>query len=216
MPEITTGGSVQCCAFRLTQLEQDGVPIGPWYCSDAMTKFEAVPVTTKGVDMEVVNACGAPEIIYHDMDRFKRYDVTWDLIYLDPELEAMLEGGELYNSGGLDIGSSGPVVAAYAGYYPGFSLELWSKRVVNGDLDPIYPYWRWNIPRVRLWQGSAITWDNNPMARSYMGYTAPNSNWEDGPFDDWPFASDTQLFRAATKTLPAGLNVNGTQFYAHS
>ena len=213
MAEIACGGSVQVCMMRIVALELDGVPIGPYYVTDAITKWEATPVFTKGVDMEIVNGCGAPALIYKDMDRFKRYDVSLELIYTDPELESMLEGTELYTTGGVDVGSGSPAVAAYAGYYPGFSVELWSKRIVNGDLDSQYPYWRWCYPRVRL-QMDKTTLENNPSPRMYTGYTSQNPNWEDGPFDDWPFASDTQGFRAATKTLPTPSC--GTQTYIHT
>jgi hypothetical protein len=156
---------------------------------------------TKGVDMEIVNACGAPQIIYKDMDRFKRYDLTLDLVYLDPELEQMLIAGELYTSGGFTIGTSGPLVAAYAGLYTGVSVELWSKHIVNGDLDATWPYVRWVLPRTR-WEMGNTTLDGTAMPRSYTGYTSPNPNWYNGPANDWPYASDTQLMYAYTKTLP--------------
>lgn len=216
MSQPACGGSVQCCAIRIAVLQQDGVPLpGPsnLYVTDAITKFEAVPVFTKGVDMEIVNACGAPQIIYKDMDRFKRYDVTLDLIYTDPELEQMLLGTEIFDQNGLNIGSASPATAAYAGYYFGVSLELWSKRIVNGDLDPVYPYIRWILPRVRL-QPSNVTLDNNALPRSYTGYTSANSQWFNGPLNDWNFSSDTQLFYSFTKTLPS--SQCGAQPLVHS
>lgn len=202
--EPACGGSVQCCAIRVAVLEQDGVPLpgaGNLYVADAFTKLVATPVFTKGPDIELVNACNFPSIVYKDMDRFKRFDLSLELIYTDPELEFMLLGGETFQNGGQNIGTSSPSVGAYAGYYPGVSVELWSKRIVNGDLDITYPYIRWILPRAKF-QQDAVTWDNNPMSRMYTGFTSANSNWFNGPANDWPFPSDRQLAYAYAKTLP--------------
>lgn len=204
MAEPACGGSVQVCAMRVAVLEADGVPLPGalnLYNTDGIAKFEAVPVMTKGADMEVTNGCGAPAIIYKDMDRFKRYDLTLDLIYLDAELEQMLIGGELYNLAGLNIGTSGPAVAAYAGSYNGVSMELWSKHIVNGDQDGVYPWVQWVVPRTR-WMKANVTLDNNPMPMNYTGYSSANPNYYNGPLNDWPYASDTQLMWRLTKTIP--------------
>ena len=204
MAEPSCGGSVQACAMRVALLDMSGVPMpGPQnlYVINAISKLEATPVYTKGVDMEVVNACGAPSLIYKDMDRFKRYDLTLSLIYLDPELENMLLGTEMFNVGGLDVGGSSPQVASYGGYYPGVSIELWSKHIVNGDIDPVYPYIQWVLPRTR-WVIDKITFENNPMQRMFMGYSSSNPNYYNGPANDWALPSDTQLFWKFTTTLP--------------
>jgi hypothetical protein len=216
MAELNCGGSVQCCAIRVATLEQDGVPLpgsANLYVTDAFSQFKATPVTTKGVDMEVVNACGAPAIVYKDQDRFKRYDITLDLIFLDPELENLLVGGELFTSGGFSIGNSVVATADYAGAINGVSLELWSKHIVNGDIDATWPYVRWVFPRVRLMPAD-VTLDNNAMPFSYTGYTSANPNWFNGPANDWPYSSDRQKMYALTKTLPTV--ACGAQALVHS
>jgi hypothetical protein len=216
MAELNCGGSVQCCAIRLAVLEQDGVPLpGPanLYATDAVTSFKATPVTTKGADMEILNACGAPAIIYKDMDRFKRYDLTLDLIYLDAELQYILSNGELFVSGGYTVGIAVPATADYAGSINGVSLELWSKHIVNGDLDVTWPYVRWVFPRAKFMPADT-TLDNNAAPMSYTGYTSQNPNWYNGPANDWPFSSDRQGMWAYTKTLPA--IVCGAQALVHS
>src|SRR5260221_9760435 len=93
------GASVQACALRVAVLEQDGIPLpgaGNLYTTDVMAKLDATPVYTKGVDMEVLSACGVPALIYKDFDRFKRFDLQLSLINLDPEIENMLVGGEIF------------------------------------------------------------------------------------------------------------------------
>lgn len=205
MAEAQCGGSVQTCAIRVAQLDGSGVP-NPGalnlYTTDAIMKLTATPVVTKGVDMEVVNACNSPAIVYKDMDRFKRFDLTLDLIYLDAELENLLLGTEMFNTGGINLGGAAPAVAAYAGYRPGVSIEAWSKHIVNGDQDPTYPYIQWVFPRT-YWSMAAVTLDNNPMPRSFTGYTSQNPNYFNGPTNDWPYASDTQMMWRMTKTIPA-------------
>lgn len=204
MAEPSCGGSVQACAMRVSVLEPDGVPLpGPLntYTISTVAKLEATPVYVKGVDMEVVNACGSPSLLYKDMDRFKRFDLSLQMIHYDVEFENMLIAAEMFNSGGLNVGLSAPAVAAYGGYFPGVSLEIWSKHIVNGDIDVVYPYIQWVLPRTR-WTLDKFTWDNNPMQRLFMGYSSSNPNYYNGPANDWPFASDTQLMSRFTTTLP--------------
>ncbi|MGH9094437.1 MAG: hypothetical protein ACRDXE_04690 [Acidimicrobiales bacterium] len=202
--------------MRVAVLEADGVPLPGalnLYATDGIAKFEATPVYTKGADMEIVNGCGAPAIIYKDMDRFKRYDTTLELVYIDAELENMLIGGELFTTAGMNIGTSGPAVAAYAGNFYGVSMEFWSKHVVNGDQDGTYPWVQWVMPRSK-WMKEKTTLDNNPMPMNYTGFSSANPQYFNGPANDWTFASDTQLMWRFTKTIPA--SVCGAQPLVHT
>jgi hypothetical protein len=212
MAEVTCGASIQCCAIRVAVLEQDGVPLpgaANMYVTDAIAKFEATPVYTKGVDMEVLNACGLPAVLYKARDVFKRYDITMDLLYIDPELEAILignvsgsTGGVLtFSQGGFTIGASGPDVGLIGAPY-GVSCELWSKHIVNGDLDVTWPYVQWIVPR-SYWQPDKVTLDNNAMPRSYAGFTTENPNYFNGPMNDWTFDSGRSLAYRFTKTIPS-------------
>ena len=216
MAEYAVGGTVQVCIMRLAVLDGEGVPnpgTSQLFVTDGLAKIDFTPVNTKGVDLELLNGCGAPVVVYKDMDRFKRFDCTMTINYLDPELEIMLIGGESYTSGGYTIGSSVPNTAAYAGYYWGVSMELWSKHIVAGDIDPIYPWVRWVIPRTR-WMFDKMTFDNAAVTREFTGYTSQNPNFYNGPANDWPYPSDTQLMYAYAKTAPTA--VVGAQTLVHS
>jgi len=204
MAELNCGGSVQICAIRVATLEIDGTPLpGPsnLYVTDAFASLVVTPNFTKGVDLEVVNACGAPQLLYKDMDRLKRWDLTLSLIYLDPEPEQLLIGAETFGTGGYSVGSGTPLTAAYGGYRYGVSLELWAKHIVNGDLDITYPYIRYVLPR-SYWTHDKRSLDINAVPQDYVGYTSANPNWYNGPMNDWPYASDSQFMWAYTKTLP--------------
>jgi hypothetical protein len=204
MAEQSCGGSVQACAMRVAVLEQDGVPVpgaSNLYVTGDFTKIDFTPVYTKGVDMEVISGCGVPALTYRGRDFFKRWDLTLELIDTDPELESMIAGLEVYPQGGFSIGGSDDPGLGQIGAPYGVSVEVWSKRIVNGDQDPIWPFIHWVVPRT-YWQPGVITMDNNPMPRMYTGYTSPNVNFYNGPLNDWPFPADRQLAHAYTKTIP--------------
>jgi hypothetical protein len=203
MAQATYGGSVQACAMRVNVLELDGVPlpgVGMMYTTDVMTKLDLTPVMTKGIDIEIVNACGGLPIVYKDRDRFKRFDLSLELATLDPELEFILAGGELFTQSTFSVGGAIPAVGTFD-RVGGVSMELWSKHVVNGDQDAINPWIHWILPRT-YWVVDKFSFMNGTMPRTFTGYTAQNPNFEDGPEDDWNFASDRTVAWAFSKTIP--------------
>jgi hypothetical protein len=206
MAEQSCGASVFACVTRVVLLEGDGVPLNVannMYVTDALVKMEGTPQFTKIPEVEILNACGALCVTYKTVDPFKRVDLTLEICTLDPELEQMLVGGELFTSGGFSVGGSAPPVGTVeANVLNGVSVELWSKHIVNGDIDPIWPYIHWIWPRTH-WQPDKQTFDINHMPRLFTGFTSQNPNFEDGPTGDWAFASDRTYAWAFTKTLPA-------------
>lgn len=203
MAEQSCGASVQACGIRVSVLEQDGISIpgaNMAYITDQLMKLTATPVFFKGVDIQNPNACGTPLVIYKDRDRLIRYDLALDMIFISPEFENMLTGGELFTLNGFSVGGSSPAIAAIEAPY-GVSMELWTKHIVNGDYDPIWPYIQWVYPRT-YWQVGPDTFDNAAMSRSFTGYTSQNPNYFDGPFSDWTFAADRSRAWRFTKTLP--------------
>lgn len=204
MAQPTCGASVQACALRVATLDNNGVPLpgaGKLYVTDALTSLEATPVYFAGTDMEVTNACGNLCVTYKSRDQLKRYDLTLSLCDFDPELEIILAGGQTFTLGGQTIGSSTPAIGS-PGATNGVSLELWSKHIVNGDIDGTYPYIRWVLPRAYL-QPDTITWNNDHMPRNFTGYTSQNPNWYNGPANDWTYSSDRSIAWAYATTLPA-------------
>jgi hypothetical protein len=203
MAEQSCGASVQACAIRVATLEQDGVPlpgVGLAYVTDQLMKMVATPNNVKGADMDIINACGILINAYKARDMFKRYDLALDMTFISPEFEHMLCGGELFTQGGFAVGGSSPAFGAIEAVY-GVSVELWTKHIVNGDFDPIWPYIQWVFPRT-YWTVGPDTFENNPMQRSFVGYTSQNPNYFNGPFNDWTFASDRSRAYRFTRTLP--------------
>lgn len=203
MAELSCGASVQACAIRVATLGQDGVPIpgaSMAYITDQFTKLTATPNLVKGADMDMINACGVLSNAYKARDMLKRYDLQLDMIFLSAEFENLLIGGDLFTQAGYSIGGAVPPFGSYGAPY-GVTLEVWSKHIVNGDFDPVYPYVQWVYPRT-YWTVAAETFDNNPMARTLMGYSSQNPNYEDGPFGDWTFDSSRMRMWQLTRTLP--------------
>lgn len=203
MAQQTGGGSVQACAMRIAKLELDGVPLpgaGNLYVTDTFGKLDATPVVTKGIDIEVMNACGGLPVTYKDRDRLKRYDLVLELEWLDPELEFLLIGGELFTASAFSVGGAVPAVGVVDNI-GGVSMELWSKHIVNGDIDVIWPYIQWIFPRT-YWAPDKMSWSNGHSTRNFTGYCAQNPNYFNGPTNDWTFASDRLLAWRFTKTIP--------------
>lgn len=203
MADPSCGASVQACALRIATLEQDGVPIpgaAMAYVTDEFTKLTATPNLVKGADLEMINACGVLNNAYKQRDMLKRYDLALDMIFLSADFEGLLVGNEVFTLAGSSVGGAVPPFGSYGAPY-GTSLELWSKHIVNGDFDPVWPYIQWIFPRT-YWSVAPETYDNNPMARSFMGYTSQNPNYFNGPFNDWNWDSSRMHAWQYTKTLP--------------
>jgi hypothetical protein len=204
MAEPTCGASVQAVAIRVSILEQSGVPdpgAGHLYTSDALTKLEADPQYVAGVNIQKKNAGGSLCVNYKSRDVLSRYDTSLEICSLDPELENMLAGGELFTLGGVHVGGSTPQVGVVERPY-GVSVELWSRHVGSGgDQDATWPWVWWVLPR-SYWQPGKATWDENEMPRLFTGYTSENPNWFNGPLNDWAFSSDRSIAWCFSKTVP--------------
>lgn len=204
MSEPSGGASVQAVVARVAVLEADGVPLpgsANLYTTNAVIQLDATEVTTKGVDLEVMNAGGELCLVYKGRDPLKRYDLALQLCSLNPELEAMLVGGDITRSGGVAIGAAVPPVGSFGAPF-GVSLELWSKNIIDGDLDPNWPYIHWALPRT-YWSGpDKVTWSNANMIRSFTGYTSENPNWFNGPGNDFVGQSGRSISWVYTKSTP--------------
>ena len=94
----------------------------------------------------------------------------------------------------------------------GISIEAWTRNVaqvgtpggVPGEQVPTAPYMRWVFPRVYLTKGDRSI-DGNPMASVFTGYATENSQWGNGPWNDWLYASNrvVQFAYDITANVPA-------------
>lgn len=207
MAQQSCGASVYALMMRIAVLEQDGVPLpGPrnLYVTDALTKLTATPQYYQAPVVEVPNASGGLCVNLNTRKVLKWYDLALEICNIDPEIDNMLLGGELYTQtiGGTSYAVGGSVPQANVISAPfGVAIELWSKHITGTDIDSVNPYIHWILPRT-YWSPDAITWDINHMGRMFQGYTSENPNFEDGPAEDWNFASDRMIAWSYTKVLP--------------
>lgn len=89
----------------------------------------------------------------------------------------------------------------------GVSVELWTKAYIGAGPAPVLPYFRWALTR-SYWRFNDREFANARMANKFTGYAIENSNWGNGPWNDWVEASPStrSLSRAwgyhRTSSLP--------------
>lgn len=197
----TCPGQIQACAMRVARLDTNGVPspgADNLVVTDSLVTMEFTPVYAEGDEFEVKNACGDVCLTFKDDDRFKRVDISsLDICELDPELFELLGGGDVLTDGEA-VGYASPEVD---GVSNAVSLELWAKRIVDGEQEDLFPYEWWVFPRVRL-RWTARTFNNGPMSHPFQGRGTENPNWADGPANDWPVASDRVFQHIPTTSIP--------------
>lgn len=194
---------VQGCALRVAVLDPSGVPLpgaGNLYTSDALTELAFTPVYADADEVEEKNACGTVCVSLTGDDSLKRGDVALTICTHDPYLLAMLGDGDVLSDGGIN-GFAMPPIGALSG--PGVSLEVWSKRVDDGDLHDEYPYAWWVIPKVKNLRMGARTFNNGSALPQFTGRAYENPNWYDGPLNDWPVSSDRLIQWFPVAALPA-------------
>ena len=178
---------VQACRMRVSRLEPNGVPdpgANNLYVSTALITATLTPVYADGDEVEQKNACGDVCVNFKGSDSFKRIDFSLQLCTPDPELTELLAGGSVLTSGAA-VGWAFPAT----GSDPtpnGVSIELWAKRITSdGSLAGTNPYAWWVLPRVHL-RVDAATFENGPHLPTFSGRAVENSNWFNGPLNDWP------------------------------
>lgn len=203
MAETDCRPQVQACAIRVARLDTDGTPLAGltgMYVSDALVTATFTPVYTDGDEIEDKNACGVVGVNFRGDDTFKRGDFSLQIITPDPFLSEMLSGGELLDVPGLPAGFQAPPIGAVTGN--GVSIELWSKRIDDGDLDADFPYAHWAYPKLRNLRMQPHTHANASLQPAFSGQSVENANWYDGPAGDWPADSSRCYQWVPAATLP--------------
>lgn len=95
----------------------------------------------------------------------------------------------------------------------GVSIEAWSRNVAqpgtpgypSGQQIGQAPYIRWVWPKVHLFKGDRTIDAENPVDGMFTGYAVENSQWGNGPNNDWLYASNrlVQWAYDVTANVPA-------------
>lgn len=202
MAQNDCAGSLQVCRLRVARLNADGSPDtgdNNMYVTDTLISLGATPQVVAGEDMSLVNGCGEPVVQHQDEDKITRLNLTASLAKPDPDLVALLTGATLITDGGDSIGFQYPALNSSV-MGPAVSIEAWSKAIVNGKVAVDLPWWRWVYPFTEWRLADAPTLENAPLALALTGRALENTEWGNGPANDWAYASDRVLNVARDET----------------
>lgn len=214
MAETDCRSQLHACAIRVALLTATGAPsvgAGNLYVSDALVALTFTPVYTDGEETEDKNACGAVKTAYKAPDNFKRGDVSIELVTPDPFLSAWLGGGAVIPAqaavvgppavAAVPAGAQAPPIGQVVGN--GVSIELWTKRIEDGDLDAVHPYAHWAYTKVKNLRIAPHTHGNAPLHATFVGQAYENLQWGNGPNNDFTVASDRVYQWVPALTIPA-------------
>lgn len=199
---------VQACAIRVAVLDASGVPrpgAENLYTSSAFTEVTWNPNVKDAAEIEEENACGDLCVSFRGDDSIKWWDWGITLCSADPYLEAIFSGGSVLDMT-AELGAGAP--SGYAAPPIGviqserISVELWAKRVLDGDLDPDFPYAWWAFPKVANLRPGDRTFGSGNQTPEFTGRSLENPNWFDGPLNDWPASSDRSAQWVPATELP--------------
>lgn len=187
--------SLKVCADRITKIAQDGSPVvgalNLYTASDLVTLTVGTEYSDDD-DFEVRGASGANCLSYFAFGPLKRLTFEMDRCAADPEFGALLVGESTITSGGA-VGFKYPAIgtgnACGAGSYFGVGYEAWTLNVGSDGSADTFPYLRWLFPKT-LWRVGDKNFENGPMSHKFTGVGFQNSQWLDGPGNDWPVSSD--------------------------
>jgi len=195
---------LHACAMRVCRLDSNGVPTpgaNNQVVSDALISLKFTPVYKDGEEVEFQNACGDLVESYRSADQFRRGDIEISLVTPDPFLCEMLSDGLLLTAVPRPKGFSAPAVGPVG--TAAVSIEVWTKRIDDGDLDVSYPYAWWTYPKVKNLRIAEHTHEANPLTPTFTGQCYENINWYNGPDGTWPGLSDRVYQWLPTATKPA-------------
>lgn len=180
---------VQAEVMRVTKLVTSGVPLpgtDTMYVTDALVKIDVAPMYEDGTKHRAKNAKGVTCVAYDGNNYFHALGLTIQLCTPDPELVALFTGSLLDETSRK--GWAAPEVGEIDS--PGVSIEVWPLRVDGQELDADDPYGWWVYPRVKHFKLGPYSHLNGHLLPSFSAVAYKNSNWFDGPANDWPVTSD--------------------------
>lgn len=203
-------GSLFALGIRLTKLAANGAPLvgaDNAYQSDALVQMQFGLEYEEGEEIIQRNGAGRICLTYKAPDSLKRATITGlQFCTPDPMVLQFLIGGEIIEDGsGNQIGYRAPEVGSEP-TPDGVSIELWTRAIIDGAFSG---YFRWVFPRVFLrpsgdWTASG----SDPMVPEFEGFGTQNSNWGDGPTNDWDYESDRVWQYVQTADMP----IEGPEF----
>lgn len=197
MPATDFASSVQGVRLRITPLQESGAVVASGHVLTT-TGFITLSFSPEYEDGEEINeraANGQTCISWRGPDTLTRVSASLSVCSPDPEVTAMLAGGEVLwdpPSGGTGeiIGYAAPEVGGTLGNP--VALEVWSYANIGGKADATLPYWRWVLPYAKMRFEGDREFTNGALANEFSGWSVGNAaltlaDWTVGGLDR-PFA----------------------------
>ena len=196
---------VHAAAMRVARLGPNGAPLaGPdnLYVTDALTELTFEPEIADGDEIEEKNANGDICVAFQADPSLKWVNVTIEICTPDPWLESWFSQGTVIEG----VGQDDPAGYAFPAIGPissgGLSVELWTKRINNGDLDPDFPYAHWALPKIVQLRPGSRTFGAESQKPTFTGRAVENPNWNGGPIDDFIGPTDRAAQWVPATSIP--------------
>lgn len=180
-----THGLVQAPRFRITRLDECGVPVeGPksTLASKGLLSLAMTDELNEGEEFPVVNAGGELDSFGQSRPQLKFVSATLTFTRVDPDAFEMTTGSALVLDG--DGNAVGNVTdrATYAS--ANFALELWTEVGKNGPCPPggrTYGYMV--LPWLVSGTFGEVTFENAAASFSLSARTEHGNSWGVGPYN---------------------------------
>lgn len=204
MPSNLAGGlnlgHLGACVVRIAQLDTDCSPLGgncTGYVTTGLVTMTATPDIEEGTVFEPKTACGAIAYTFSRPDVVKRWNLTGEFVFFDPEAAYVMFGGDLilgnasgdFNGEVIGWASPNPSVAALG--TNGVYLEVISQVSAEGAGDCIvsgsgFPqYFGYAFGKVLLTPGER-TFEDDFARQTFTGKATNNPSLYNGPWNDYP------------------------------
>jgi hypothetical protein len=185
--------SINGVRLRITPLETDGTKVasGHVLVTEGFITASLSPEYEDGDEIAEKAANGQVCISWKSPDTLKRVTVGLSVCSPDPEVTAMLAGGQvLWSATDEIIGYAAPAAGGALG--DPVAIEIWSIANSGGKPAAGLPYWRWVIPYATLRFEGDREFGNGALVNEFSGWGVGNSalvmtDWTYGGLDR-PFA----------------------------
>lgn len=193
-------GQFSACIFRVAKLDTDCSPLGgnnSGWVSTGLVTMTATPDIQEGTVFEPTTGCGDIGYTFERADKIKRWNLSGEFLFFDPEGSEIMFGGEtiLGAPGGdfagqvIGYATPGPNSPANNGVY----LEVITQAVGEGAGDCVssgggFPtYFGHIFGKVKLTPGER-TFEDDVARQAFTGKASQNPALFNGPWNDYPGA----------------------------
>lgn len=205
---VSTGAQcfpqMKVCAARVAALNLNGTTlIGATtsYATAATVSVGITPAYKAGTEISEVDGCGTTFVDVIGNPSLLRYDIDLDVWSTDPQyLDIVIPDGDVLTGASGEKGFAYPAPGTVTGQ---FSLEFWQQIINANNLDPNFPYAHWALPYLKNVQLGKRDMTGNGVSHTVLKAEAyVNTNWFNGPGDDWAVASNKPVMWIPKATLP--------------